>query len=93
MNIATNDHAVDDYNEDLIFRIAEALGDIAGINIDDNCSIGELSNLLTEIETECLGDTSSAVAAICAGGLQFEEIQCHDATNDWWEWHIKATRQ
>jgi hypothetical protein len=49
--------------------------------------------LLTESETEFLGDTSSAVAAICAGGLQFEEIQCHDATNDWWEWHIKATRQ
>jgi hypothetical protein len=95
MNIGTNDNGSENYIDDpLIYIIAETLGVDCGINIDDNCSISELANLLTEIESHFHGDTASALAAIRAGDLEFEEIPCRDEKfGEWLEWHIKATRQ
>lgn len=78
-------------DDDLIFAIAEDLGDIAGINIDDNCSIREMANLLIEIENQFNGDAGLALVAIRAGDLKFEEI--HQPEGDYWAWHIAATRQ
>jgi hypothetical protein len=90
MNIETNDNGPDEYIDDpLIDIIAECLGDDCGINVDQNCSIGEMAELLAEIETHFDGDTASALAAIRAGDLKFEEI--HEPEG--WAWHIKATRQ
>jgi hypothetical protein len=73
----------------LIDIIAEALGDVAGINIDDNCSISEMADLLNEIENHFHGDTAAALAAIRVGELQFEEVPRSDPKfGTWLEWHI-----
>jgi hypothetical protein len=48
-----------------------------------------MAELLAEIANHFDGDTASALAAIHAGELQFEEIQEPAG----WAWHIKATRQ
>ena len=91
MNIQ-NGLTFDCYGEDpLIDVIAEALGDDAGINIDQNCSIDEMGTLLVEVANHFAGDTVSALAAIRSGELQFEEI--HYPEGNYWAWHIKAKRQ
>jgi len=94
LNVEANDNNPGEYVHDpFIDLIAEVLGDDCGINIDQNCSISEMAELLAEIESDFAGDTASALAAICAGDLKFEERLCHDATNEWWEWHIAPARQ
>jgi hypothetical protein len=50
-----------------------------------------MAELLAEIANHFDGDTASALAAIHAGELQFEEI--HYPEGEYWEWHIKAVRQ
>lgn len=94
MNIEPERNIVFDHQEDLIFIIAEVLGDDCGINIDDNCSISEMANLLTEIENHFDCDNARSLAAIRAGDLKFEEVRCHDPKiGSWLEWHIVPTRQ
>ena len=89
MNIEPEHNISFDHQEDLMFILAEVLGDDCGINIDTNCSIGEMANLLGEIENHFDGDNARALTTIRAGDLQFEEIHQPDG----WAWHIKATRQ
>jgi hypothetical protein len=90
MNV-THGETFDCYEHDpLIDIIAECLGEDCGINIDQNCSIGEMAALLAEIANHFDGDTASALAVIRAGELQFEEI--HYPEGDYWVWHIKAAR-
>jgi hypothetical protein len=89
MNV-THGETFDCYGTDpLIDIIAEALGDDCGINIDQNCLIGEMAELLAEIMNCFHGDAAGALAAIRAGELQFEEIHQPDGR----AWHIKAVRQ
>jgi hypothetical protein len=91
MNV-THGGTFDCYGDDpLIDIIAECLGDDCDINIDQNCSISEMANLLAEVANHFDGDTVSALAAIRSGDLKFEEI--HYPDGDFWEWHIMAVRQ
>jgi hypothetical protein len=91
MNVAQGE-TFDRYGTDpLIDTIAEVLGTTCDINLDQNCSMSELANLLVEIMNAFNGDAAGALAAIAAGELQFEEI--HHPEGDYWEWHIKAVRQ
>jgi hypothetical protein len=93
MNV-THGETFDCYGHDpLIDIVAERLGDDCGIHVNQNCSIGEMAKLLAEIANRFDGDTASALVAIRAGELQFEERLCHDATNEWREWHIAPARQ
>jgi hypothetical protein len=90
MNIETNDNIARGDHDYLIDAIAQAVGDIGGVNIDGNCSIGDMANLLTEIENAYSGDLAIALEAIRAGDLRFEEIHYPDGAYS--AWHIKATR-
>ena len=93
MNTETHGETFDYVDDPLIYVIAEALGDDCEINIDENCTISELSKLLDEIETHFDCDTARALAAIHAGDLKFEEVPCRDEKfGEWLEWHIKAAQ-
>jgi hypothetical protein len=94
MNIEPEHNIAFDHQEDLIFIIAEVLADDCGINIDDNCTISEMANLLEEIENHFDGDNARALAAIRAGELKFDEVPYSDPKfGSWLEWHIAPTRQ
>jgi hypothetical protein len=84
MNIQTTNNTGDP----LIYEIAKAICDNTGIS-----SIGELANLLIEVENNFEGDTDSVFDAISAGDLKFEEIHQPNAWPNAWVWHIKASRQ
>ena len=66
MNIvASNGNSLDPRNEIMIDILCEVLGDDCSINVDDengswgNCTLGEFSDLLTEIENHFSGGEAS----------------------------------